>query len=217
MHRKQLFQAEIIPRVVKWRKYERTSSSVEKNGNSFRSHCSGNDRDCRSFSAVRLWGLAVGSRFSRAHVAACPSFFLAPLAFAGSIRWNMSGSFSHLERAIAYVLSAAMVASTVHLYMSSEGWPEGIQDWLSFVVPPVTLFLGAYFLIKNSRSLVSREFNLVLAMEIAYLSNGLLCLITFFGEWQVGAYFALVAVSAFIVQIALVSVQQARFGSQVNA
>jgi len=110
-----------------------------------------------------------------------------------------------------------MVASTVHLYMSSEGWPEGIQDWLSFVVPPVTLFLGAYFLIKNSRSLVSREFNLVLAMEIAYLSNGLLCLITFFGEWQVGAYFALVAVSAFIVQIALVSVQQARFGSQVNA
>jgi hypothetical protein len=144
-------------------------------------------------------------------------FFLAPLAIAASLRWIMSGSFSRVERALAYVFSAAMAASTALLYVSSEGWPVGIQDWLSFFVPPVTLLLGAYFLLRNSRKLWCKDFNPVLAIETAYLANVLLCLIAFFRDWQVGAYFVLVTASVFVLQIILVSVQRTKMGLEAHA
>jgi hypothetical protein len=144
-------------------------------------------------------------------------FFLAPLAVAASLRWIMSGSFSRVERALAYLLSGAMVAGTALLYVSSGGWPEGIHDWLTFFVPPMTLVLGAYVLFRNSRKLWCREFNPVLAMETAYLANVLLCLIAFFRDWQVGAYFVLVAASVFVLQIILVSVQRTKMGLEAHA
>lgn len=144
-------------------------------------------------------------------------FFLAPLALAESLRWIISGSSSRLERAMAYLLSTAMAGSTLLLCAVPENWPSGVQDWLSFGAPLATLFLGICFLIRNSKISTSREFNPVLAMHTAYLANALLCLIGFFGDWQVGAYFVLITASVFVIQIILVSVRPAQFGSKAHA
>lgn len=132
-------------------------------------------------------------------------FFLAVLASAASIRWIISGSFSRPERTIAYVVSASMACVTVSLAFTSEGRPATISDWLVSFSPELILALGVYLLIRNSRKGQSREFNPVMAIQIAYLANAVACLISFFGTWQVGAYCALAATLAFVVQIVLAS------------
>jgi len=130
-------------------------------------------------------------------------FFLAVLASAASIRWVISGSFSGAERAIAYVVSASMAGVTLSLWFPDR--PVTMQDRLAFVSPVPILALGFYFLIRNSRMEPSREFNPVMAIQIAYLANAVLCLIAFFGGWELGAYCALVAALAFVLQIVLAS------------
>jgi hypothetical protein len=142
-------------------------------------------------STKELWRLAV-------------PFFLAVLASAASIRWVVSGSFSGSERAIAYVISASMVCVTLSLWFSKDG-PANIQEWLAFVSPVPILALGAYLLIRNSRMGPSRKFNPVMAIQVAYLTNAVLCLIAFFGNWELGAYCVLVAALAFVLQIVLAS------------
>lgn len=132
-------------------------------------------------------------------------FFLAVLASAATIRWVISGSFSGRERAIAYVVSASMVGVTLSLWFPFKDGPATIQDWLAFVSPEPILAVGVYFLIRNSRMGPSRKFNPVMAIQIAYLANAVLCLIAFFGDWELGAYCVLVAALAFVLQIVLVS------------
>ncbi len=143
-------------------------------------------------STKELWRLAV-------------PFFLAVLASAASIRWVTSGSFSGSERAIAYVVSASMVGVTLSLWFPLKDGPANIQEWLAFVSPVPILALGIYFLIRNSRIGPSREFNPVMAIQIAYIANALLCLIAFFGNWERGAYYVLVAALAFVLQIVVAS------------
>jgi hypothetical protein len=134
-------------------------------------------------------------------------FFLAILASAASIRWAISGSFSGLERAVAYIVSAAMVGVTLTLSMSFsfQSQPEEIHEWVAMLGPYPIVALGLYFLIRNSRIGSSREFNPVLAIQVAYLANAVFCLMGFLGDWQPGAYCALVAALAFALQIVLVS------------
>ncbi len=129
-------------------------------------------------------------------------FFLSPFVFAGSVRWIMSGFFSRLERGIAYLVSTGTAAVTLSGYFDSKP-PSSIQDWLSWSIPLATLGLGIYCMIRNSRALF-REFKPVMAMQVAYLANGLLCLIDLFGHWQVGAYLTLIATIMFLVQIILI-------------
>jgi hypothetical protein len=139
-----------------------------------------------------LWRLAV-------------PFFLAPLASAASLRWIVSGRLSPLERLIAYVVSAAMVCVTVSVYFMIASWPSGRQEWLSMVMPAVALVTGIAVLIRSSRLGRIAAVGPVLAIQVAYLCNGLLCLIAFFGDWQVGAYFVLVTAVVFVIQIVLMS------------
>jgi hypothetical protein len=119
-------------------------------------------------------------------------FFLAVLASAASIRWVISGSFSGLERATAYVVSASMVGVTLSLWFPLG--PSTTQEWL----------------IRNSRIAPSRQFNPVMAIQVAYLAHAVLCLIGFFGLWELGAYCVLVAALAFVLQIILASAQPGR-------
>jgi len=137
-----------------------------------------------------LWRLAV-------------PFFLAVLASAASIRWVISGSFSGRERAIGYVVSATMAGVTLSLWF--PGRPATMQEWIALVSPVPILALGVYFLVRNSRMEPARKFNPVMAIQIAYLANAVLCLIMFFGGWERGAYCALVAALAFVLQIVLAS------------
>ena len=132
-------------------------------------------------------------------------FFLAVLASAASIRWVISGSFSGSERAIAYAASALMVGVTLSLWVPFKDGPANIQEWLAFVSPVPILALGIHFLIRNSRMGPSRKFNPMIAFQITYIANAVLCLIAFFGNWQLGAYCVLVAALAFVLQIVLAS------------
>jgi len=135
-------------------------------------------------------------------------FFLAVLASAASIRWIISGSLSKAERAIAYVASAAMAGVTVSMWFTLDRESRTIREWLSIVSPGPILALGIYFLIRNSKMGSSRNFNPVMAIQVAYLANAVLCLIAFLREWQVGAYCVLAAAVAFVLQIILVSVSR---------
>jgi hypothetical protein len=135
-------------------------------------------------------------------------FFLAGLASAASIRWVISGSFSGLERATAYIVSASMVGVTLSLWFPFG--PSTTQEWLAIISPEPILALGVYFLIRNSRMGPSRQFNPVMAIQVAYLAHAVLCLIGFFGRWELGAYCVLVAALAFVLQIILASAQPER-------
>jgi hypothetical protein len=98
-----------------------------------------------------------------------------------------------------------MVGVTLSLWFPFDGGPATIQAWLAFVSPIPILALGVYFLIRNSRKGASRNFNPVMAIQVAYLVHAVLCLIVYFGDWEMGAYCVLVAALAFVLQIVLVS------------
>ena len=47
----------------------------------------------------------------------------------------------------------------------------------------------------------------VMTMQSAYLSNALLCLIGYFGDWQIGAYCVAITSGVYLTQIVLMSVK----------
>jgi hypothetical protein len=132
-------------------------------------------------------------------------FFLAVVASAASIRCVISGAFSGRERAIAYVVSASMADLTLPMSFPFQSRPRNIQEWVATLSPHPIVALGLYFLIRNSRIGPSRESSPVLATQLAYLANAVLCLVAFFGDWEPGAYCALVDALAFVLQIVVVS------------
>ena len=116
----------------------------------------------------------------------------------------ISGSFSRLERAIAYIVSALIAGVTLSLWFPPfQERPSGLREWLAVVSPGPILGLGIYFLIRNSRAARPETFKPVMAIQVAYLANAAYCLIGF-GDWQRGAYCVLVASAAFVLQILLV-------------
>jgi hypothetical protein len=70
------------------------------------------------------------------------------------------------------------------------------------------LLFGGYVVIKNLRNKGPREVSAVMAMQIAYLSSALFCLIGFFRTgWQIGAYFVVVTSIVYLLQIVLATVK----------
>ena len=121
-------------------------------------------------------------------------FLLSVLVSAAYVRRSISGSLSRPEQALAYVATAVSVAMTFSFVISGEGW-------LGRVIPLVTALLGAHFVRSNRKIGQARDLTPVLAMQVAYLVNCSLCLIGFFGEWQIGAVFALVTAVSYCLQI----------------
>jgi hypothetical protein len=131
-------------------------------------------------------------------------FFLSIFASAASVRWIISGSFSRTEQIIAYALSTAMAGVTLFLYLNSDGWPSNVQEWLSMIIPIAILLFGVYAIIRNVSVGRYKKFNPVMALQVAYLGNAVLCLIEFFGKWQAGAYCILVVTVVYLLQIIVV-------------
>jgi len=131
-------------------------------------------------------------------------FFLSILASAASVRWIISDSFSRPEQVIAYVLSASTAGVTLSLYVNSDGWPSNVQEWLSMIIPIAILLFGVYGIIRNVSVGRYKKFSPVMALQVAYLANAVLCLIEFFGMWQAGAYCVLVVTLVYLFQIILV-------------
>jgi hypothetical protein len=107
-----------------------------------------------------------------------------------------------------------MVCVTVSAYLFLDSWPSGTQEWLSMIAPIVALVGGIFVLIRSSKLGQIAAVGPVLAIQVAYLCNGLLCLIAFFGDWQVGAYCVLLTAVVFVIQIVLMD-GEASGGGQV--
>ena len=60
-----------------------------------------------------------------------------------------------------------------------------------------------YALIRNMSVGRYKKFGPVMALQVAYVANALLCLIEFFGKWQAGAYCTLVVTVVYLLQIIL--------------
>lgn len=134
-------------------------------------------------------------------------FFLAPFATAASFRWILWGSLPRIERAMAYILSSGTAAVTLRQYFIADNSPSSFEDWLLWTIPLVTYLIGVFMLVRNSRIARARDFNPVMAIQTVYLANALMCLTGLFGNWQTGAYCALMASILYMIQITLVSRQ----------
>jgi hypothetical protein len=134
-------------------------------------------------------------------------FFLSILASAASLRWILSGSLSLPERAIAYLASAAAAVMTLSVYLRLGGLPTSAKEWVSWILPLATMFVGLCLLIRNSLTGRSREFIPVMALQVAYIANAVMCLILFAQGWQLGAYCVLLTAVTFALQIILASAQ----------
>jgi hypothetical protein len=130
---------------------------------------------------------------------ALPFFLAVPVSLA-SIRWIMTGTLSQFERVAGYVVSIIVACLTMSLYFQDTS-PSGTRDWISIVIPPVTFISGGFLVIKKGRKYLPLGLNMLVSLQVAYLANCLLCLVAFFGEWQAGAYFALLTAVVYLAQI----------------
>ena len=124
-------------------------------------------------------------------------FFMAVPVSLGYIRWIITGRLSRAERVFGYLAGGLSACVTLSLYFGASR-PSGIRDWISMVVPLVALAAGGLILWRNRRT---DSMNPLVAMQAAYLAHSLLCLISFAGEWQSGAYVTLLPTLYYIAQV----------------
>ena len=143
--------------------------------------------------------------------------FLPVLVFFASLRWIFKRSPSKTEHSVAYLASASsslMVCFTLYNWIR-EGveWPIEIREGLSIVFPIITLGLGIFILVTTRRNRLLNPFRSIFCMQIAYIANSLMFLVSYWGGWQnnsilggwqVGAYCFLITVLVYSTQIILI-------------
>jgi hypothetical protein len=124
------------------------------------------------------------------------------------LRWLISTTISRTELNMAGFVGAGstvLVCFTISgMITTIGGWPGDLKEWLSIVLPVVTLGFAVFALLKTRQNLMFKPFRAIMSMQIAYIANCLLCLSSFFGEWQIGAYFCLITVIVYLIQMILV-------------
>ncbi len=151
--------------------------------------------------------------------------FLSLFITAATIRWIISGAFSKAEKAIAYLVGLAAAVVTLTIYLEDGWWSYDFQGWSAFAIPIVVMIAGSYIMLINSKMQFSKKTNPLIAMQVPYLANCLMCLVMFLpnsgdwlsGDWQVGAYFCLVNSIVYMVQIALFLTQKNEIAEQSTA
>ena len=134
--------------------------------------------------------------------------FLLTLPIAGVyLRWLSTGVLSRKAWIATYVATALMGAMTLSVYLGVDQPPGNIHEWIVWIVPLGTLGLGTWIIVRNARARLPQPLNAAVAMQVVYVVNGLLALIGFFGDWDIGAYFALATVVVYVTQLALASRQ----------
>ncbi len=141
-------------------------------------------------------------------------FFGCMLVLAASIRWIVWGSFTRAERAIAYALAAGSAALTVFVV---AGGPRisgrAALQTAAEAAAVATLLLGSWLVARSARRGGAEGFGPVMALEFAYLGNGVLNLVATAGEWQEGAYWALATAFVYAGQIGIVSTSRPAAGN----
>ena len=147
-------------------------------------------------------------------------FFLSILITGAALRQLISSTLSRAEQSLAYVAAAAMACLTILLYVlpwvidpSSDSLDlssASAKDLLISLAPAAVLLVGAGLVVRNSRPGRRRPGNAVMALEVAYLANFLLCLLSFSDELGIGAYLALITAVVYVVDIARFSISVGR-------
>lgn len=150
---------------------------------------------------------------------ASPFFLAIPITIA-SLKRLWAGRLSRLAWLTSYVLALAMAGATlgfIGLGVFEKALPTdrpleeylimfSPQEYVVLLLPLAILILGAGWVIRNRRRrLVLHAINAVIAMQVAYIANGALCLALFQDDWKNGAYITLATVIVYLTHIALVS------------
>ncbi len=124
-------------------------------------------------------------------------FFAAPVAGLVALRQILAGRSARLDWIGAYAMMSVAGASTAwSLYLlASESTPSSrdFRFWTAVAGTAVLLGLGAILVSRVRRSALS-ALTPVVAPLGPFTANAALCLVMFAGDWQSGAYCALVAV-----------------------
>ena len=146
---------------------------------------------------------------------------LAILITIGTIRWLISGSLSVPERIIAYFAGAAMLLLSLYASLvlalpfgRSASFPLSLLPLFSHVL---ILAPGIAVLIWCWRAGWSKQFVPVMSLQVVYVAHAAMWLIAFFGDWQLGAFFVLVAAGVFVAQSVLIMAEAARTAARTPA
>jgi hypothetical protein len=137
-------------------------------------------------------------------------FFLAILVTVASIRRLVSGRWSRSETIVDYITALIMMCVTLSLYGRNLGWPidlanlewpQSTREQFAMSIPLLSVIIGVPLILRNRRRGLPEGWNAVVSMQIAYFANGLLCLLAFIGDWQIGAYLTLFTIMVYLIQI----------------
>ena len=104
-----------------------------------------------------------------------------------TVRWNISGSISLMEKMFSCVVSILSTCVTMSLFLNMN-FPKNIHEVFGLITPIFIFISGGFLITMNYRSGKFKEFSPVMTMQTAYLANGMLCLVAFFEDWQIVAY-----------------------------
>ena len=141
---------------------------------------------------------------------AAPFFLAAPISVASAL-WISRGQLLPGLRGIAYALAAVSAALTLSLVGSALAHGENsdiIEIWPAIAV--LAVFAGGLVaLLRNALGGTPHELHPVMAMQVAYTANAVLCLLAAAPGWRIGAYFVVATSLAYTAQFLKVVLQSA--------
>jgi hypothetical protein len=147
-------------------------------------------------------------------------FWLAIPITAASLKRLWTGRLSRVAWLTSYGLGLVMAGATlgfIGLALTEKPLPTDTspeeylalfspQEYLALLLPLFILVLGTGWVIRNKqRRLLLHAPNAVIAMQVAYIANGVLCLTLFQDDWKSGAYITLATVAVYLTHITFVS------------
>jgi hypothetical protein len=142
-------------------------------------------------------------------------FFLSVLISIASLRWIIMGSFSRTWKTIAYIFGTWSSCITISFFFTAGASTSEFMEWIALAVAVAVLLSGSWLVISKLRKQTAGGYCPLIALQVAYLANCLMCLVLFrpesssmFGfSWQVGAWFSLATVVIYLLQIYLFTMQ----------
>jgi len=149
-------------------------------------------------------------------------FFLTILISIASFRWLITGSFSRGWQTIGYFISAVSAIITISFFFTGGASPSEFMEWIALAVAVVVLLAGSWLVIAKSRKQIAEGYCPLIALQVAYLANCLMCLVLFrpeynslFGySWQIGAWLSLATAMIYMFQIYLFTTHRGKTSEQ---
>jgi uncharacterized membrane protein (UPF0136 family) len=130
-------------------------------------------------------------------------FFLPVLILPAVVRWLFLKKHSQIEIIAGYIVGTAILGITFSAYLLVYEWPWNTRSQIAFLSPIIILAFGIFIVLRNRKKLIPGPAGAIVVMQVAYIANCLLCLITSIDGWQMAAYLSLATSVAYLAQIIL--------------